>query len=311
MSSGADKDRNSGGEHAEGSTKASAGTNSSAGAADCETNPLLTLEKNNTINDMEQSQVTDYFNSFLKQHGEIIDRNLGSSAFYELKGGLFSFLRRSSDEIKIPEERTAQTEISYSTKPFSAPADLDYLIKIFFKMDLGVSGIFRVNSTSERIENTIKLLNDVIAGKLSLEADYSTFTDNFDIIDIAETYKYILRNMETSVVPSRFLPMAKKINTIADPVYKRVCACFWVYALPAMNRRVLELNSRFATLFIEEIEKRVASGKPTQLNMSGLSRIMMPCLMCVGGQDIAIEDVMALAEFTNYLLTNFRALVTI
>lgn len=258
-----------------------------------------------TINDLSVEDAHVYRDGYIYTHRNIITRCLGHTMPMLLCQGLFGRLFLSLEEVTCKEEYTACTAIRFSREPLRIPRILHYAEELLLRGDLTQRGIFRVNSTSTRISAVRALISDIVEGRVDAKDALDFAATHFDIIDFAETYKQILRSFNTTAIPSSCIPVIKAITRVADMADRRVCTRALFNALPSLNRAILENNIRLCRLIVAQ------ATNPQQMDMAGLSKVMMPCLILHADSQVAIEDILILAEFIRFLFTDFEDLIYI
>lgn len=257
-----------------------------------------------TINDLHPEQLKAYRSCFLDNNQDSIRKNLGVANMARLNYSMMIFLS-TPDEISIHEKYTAGSALCFSAKHIKVPTMLHVVANSLMAKNLAVGGIFRVNSTIQQV-SAIKAAasQKVEAGEAHAHNATIDNIDDFDVIDLAETYKGLLRSYDTAVFPSSTLPIVLAIQAVTDSREKLTCCRALLNYLPSMNLRILEQNVYICSTIYEK-NKNVKE----RMDMTGMSTVMMPCLFARSQDGIGNVDAMVLVSFSNYLFEVFKVAI--
>ncbi|KAI5169807.1 hypothetical protein PAEPH01_1014 [Pancytospora epiphaga] len=261
-----------------------------------------------TMSDLEEGEEDECKRGYIEAHKNIMLKHLGYSIFIFLRQGIFYRLLFPVESINCHSRFLRESPLSYSNKPLFIPGWLECAMRMLFIKDLRQHGIFRVNSTIQRVKDVQSIVNDIVEGRMEEHRGIRMLINNFDTIDIAETYKQLLRSFNTTVISYKYFSTIKAIQKIENESEKVICTRAFLYSLPSLNRAILESNARLVHILVAKMKYELNN---KQMNLEGMSKVMMPCLMLKSDDNIAIEDILVFAEFIHFLLKNFITLIRI
>lgn len=139
------------------------------------------------------------------------------------------------------------------------------------------------------------------------ENNFNNALDEFSTIDIAQAYKQILRSFNEPVFPESFIDTALLITNIENIDHQKICLRALFYALPAMNRRILESVIVLSHLIIKSHNGDLKE----QLNLSGLSKVFVPAIFISVGSNRISDNIVDVAKFAELMFNYFTELIEV
>ena len=256
-----------------------------------------------TFNSLSKNDQIKERNDFINKHSDILSKHIGYFNGKKLKSTFWWDLVFTTEEIIIAHRNETICKFSFSEEGVSTPKQFDLIGKIIINKKFDQNGLFRVNSTKQRLRTANSLLQDIIEERVNEEKGLELFNKNFDLIDCCELYKVLLRSFNTTIIPNTFINIILKINEIEDENNKKICTKAMYYALPNNNRMILESNVMLCYRICVKTSTMTNADK--QMDLDGMSIVMMPNLFLMKDQDIEIERVLDLVEFCKYFYRIF------
>lgn len=265
-------------------------------------------EKILTMNDLNPDEIKEEKDIFTEQYWGTMRKYLGFMGALKLRQGFIGKLLLRVPEIKFNTRYLIGTKIGFSLKPIKIPGNLAIASEMLLQRPFINRGVFRINSTEQRLKDAKSLLFDLSEERVMVEYGKEILDKNFDPIDIAEAYKQMLRGFNTTVIPLTMVPIIKKIQNIANNEDKLCCTKAFLYALPPLNRRILENDVYLCYAVMGRMQMGIT--KKEHMGMDGMGVVMMPNLFMKTEAQLAIADVLLLVEFSKYLFKNFKELIS-
>ncbi|KAI5152512.1 hypothetical protein ENBRE01_2886 [Enteropsectra breve] len=263
----------------------------------------LKENKTQTINDLKPEDQEQYRKKFINDSRETIKKHLGFLAAQKLKHSYIGELFLCAEEIEYKEAYLMHTDLSYTTDGLEIPGCLVVMGKILEDVNMSKGGVFRVNSTEARIKLVRTLVFDIVEKRVTMEDGLGKFKTDFSAIDAAEVFKKLLRSFNITVVPEVYLPLILEIQKIENEDEKKVCTRAFLLSLPPMNRCILENCVFLCYLILEKLKNE--DQKEQHMDIDGVSVVMMPNLFLKSEKNEAIENILALVDFTKFIFKNF------
>lgn len=262
-----------------------------------------------SINDLSVDEQKSYITEYINENAGVISKNLGWLMPTKLKQNFIGSSLLKVHAIKSHARFMIRSNLSFSENPLEIPSNLHIIGEIILEKDFSQKGIFRINSTRARVRAAKTLLYDIMEKRIEIEKGKELFHKNFDLIDAAETYKQLLRGFNSTIISESYIPIILKIEKILDPEEKMICTRALIYSLPFLNRKILENHIYICYSIIEKIQSQ---GHPDeQMDIAGISSVMMPNIILKSKQNIAISEVLILVPFTKYLFLEFKNLIKV
>lgn len=261
-----------------------------------------------TMNDLAWKELCDARMEHIEKNRMVLLEYMGWIEMAFLKQSFFGRIFMSIPEIKINECDRTLSNLRFSKNPISVPKILDFVSQLLVKNNLQVGGIFRVNSTKKRVETVIEIVKNIVDAKLPIRQGLDQLDRDFNIIDLAESYKALLKSLGSPIIPKKMIKMAIKVQKIENPDHKKTCVKAMIFSLPLSNRMVLEnciyVNSKISAK-LRTIEAQ------DKMNLEGLAIVMMPSLIHPGAPDVYYADIKGLSDFVCYVFENFEDLLKV
>lgn len=254
----------------------------------------------NSINSIQQQKYLKHFNS---QNLSILKKYFGFCFINKINGNFLGTFFFNPEEIIIPEVNSISTDLRFSKDSFIIPKNINLISKIILKKKFDQDGVFRVNSTIQRLKTANSLLQDIVEERVNIDTGLELFDKNFDLIDSCELYKNLLRSFNTTVISNKYINMIMAIDQISDENTKLICTKAMYYSLPHNNRCILESNVYLCYEICLRINKMPENDK--QMDLDGIAIVMTPNLILKKDEDIKIEKVLVLVNFCKYFYKNF------
>ncbi len=238
---------------------------------------------------------------------DLLRKNINIGLMFKITKNVIFELFSPSEKIELIERFLVDTDFSFGEEKIKIPASLNLISEIIFDMDFVQAGLFRVNTTKQKIQTAISLLYDIIENRVDFNTGKQIFQKNFDMIDCCELYKELLRTFNTSIIPKAFLTALLKISEIENKEDKISCIKAIYYSLPATNRMILESNVFFCYQIVEATKN--LETKAQQLDLNGLAIVMMPNLFLEEDRGVDIDKILILVDFTKFLYNNFKQIM--
>lgn len=261
-----------------------------------------------TINDLIEEDIINCRNKYISENIDILNQYFGYWDILILRQSFLSKLYSKISEIKVPEGSLTTSHFRFSRRHIIIPRIIEVVSDLLIKDDIKITEIFRLNSTEQKIKDLYELITDITSSKISEKQGMYKLTDNFNIIDIAGLYKTLFRRYNEFVLPRNVVRIALRIDSIVDLNHKRICTKTLLYALPRINRYILE-NCVYVCTKIARKLKKCNSRK--KMNLNGLAIVMMPNIINPNQNDSGYENIKKLSSFISYLFQNFEEIIKI
>ncbi|KAL6121721.1 hypothetical protein NUSPORA_01306 [Nucleospora cyclopteri] len=259
--------------------------------------------KKKGINGMNYDEDTHYTQSYLKKNSGIINKYFGFIGSRRIKKSYFWSIFYEISEIQVYEKNLTCTKFKFCEENIYIPKTLDLISETILSKKFDKNGLFRVNSTKQRLRTASALLYDIVEQRVNVTKGKQLLDKNFDLIDCCELYKELLRSFNTTIIPKSYIDLIVRISDISNIDDKIICCKAIYYSLPKNNRSILESNIFVCYKICEKMEK--SKTHLQQMDLDGISIVMMPNLFLEKDQDIEIEKVLVLVEFCKYFYSNF------
>lgn len=259
--------------------------------------------KINGFNSIDSIQQQKYLEQFSNKNSSILKKHFGFYFINKINGNFLGNFLFNPEEIIIPKVNSTSTNFRFSKDSFTIPKNINLINEIILKKQFDQDGVFRVNSTIQRLKTANSLLQDIVEERVNIDTGLELFDKNFDLIDSCELYKNLLRSFNTTVISNKYIDMIMVIDQISDENTKLICTKAMYYSLPHSNRCILESNVYLCYEICLRINEMPENDK--QMDLDGMAIVMTPNLILKKDEDIKIEKVLVLVNFCKYFYKNF------
>jgi len=261
------------------------------------------------MNNLTQLEIEKEREEFIRNNYTVIRQYLGFFMPMKLERTIFGSWLLKVERIQFREDFMGVTTVCFSSKGLLIPKPLVIVGEVLKSLSFTSSGIFRENSTDTRLSAIKTFIWDITEGKITMKDGITKFIKNYDSVDAAETYKQVLRSFNTSVISVEYFPLLVNIQGIEDTTHKFLCVRAFLFSLPELNRRILEHAIYVCHLIVEKLENLKPAKK--HLDIDGIAVVMMPIIFLRKKEDLSMENVLVIVEFTKYLFKNFVKLIVL
>lgn len=266
-------------------------------------------EKFPTVNDLDDKESIEYKNNYYKDNVNIIRTYLTNLDLQILNhtfiGKLFSC---NKYDAKMNSELWVYTDLRYGLKSIFVPIDFFTLTETVLSLDCEVCGIFRVKNSVTTVEECISMLEEEIKNRTNFEDIRNRLAENFSVIDLTTAFKALVRNYEYSVIPDNFIDLIYKMGDIESKYDRMIVFHYFFVSLPKFNRYLLEATIYFLYL-IHDIATKNGKDYNNNMNMEGISTVMMPNLLLKDIKNVSLNKVPILVKFMKEFILNFPLIV--
>lgn len=266
-------------------------------------------EKFPTVNDLDDNDGSEYKKNYYTMHNYTIKTYLSSLDLQILNqtfiGKLFCSIKCDA---KINSDLWVYTDLRYGLKSIFVPIDFYTLTETVLSLDCQVRGIFRVKNSVVTVEECISMLEEEIRNRTKFEDIRNRLAENFSVIDLTTAFKALVRNYEYSVIPENFLTIVFKMGNIDNKYDRMVVFHYFFISLPKFNRYLLEATIYFLYL-IHDIATNNGKDYVNNMNMEGISTVMMPNLLLKDIKNVSLNKVPILVKFMKEFILNFPLII--
>ncbi|WUR03522.1 Rho GTPase activating protein [Vairimorpha necatrix] len=269
------------------------------------------LEKKDmtTINDLEDIEFITYKKDFLNTHKTTIFNSLSYIEISKLNQTIlgrwmYPVVSFAKDDIKF----WIATTLKYGQRNVFVPLNFYTLTETILSLDIKVGGLFRVRNSMATVKECVNMLEEGIYNRVSFKEIRDNLAENFNVIDLTTAFKEVLRSYKQTVIPESFLPIILKFSKLEDK-NERLSLYHYLYlSLPKYNRHLLEATIYFLYL-VHDIATNDGKDYTTNMDMEGISTVMMPNILLKNNNEVNLEEVSILVEFMKEFILNFSVIV--
>lgn len=262
-----------------------------------------------TINDLDDKEFLEYKKEFYDANFIVISNAL---SYIEISKLNQTFLGRlmypivsfAKDDLKF----WVSTNLKYGKRNIFVPIDFYTLTETILSLDIKVGGLFRVRNSLSTVKDCVNMLERYIFNRTPFDEVRDKLTETFNIIDLTTAFKEVIRNYKQTVIPDTFLPIILKCNKIEDKNERLKLYHYLYLSLPKYNRHILEATIFFLYL-IHDIATNEGEDYTTNMDMEGISTVMMPNILLKKENDVSLDEVSILVDFMKEFILNFSTIV--
>ncbi|WUR04817.1 Rho-type GTPase-activating protein [Vairimorpha necatrix] len=259
----------------------------------------------NTINDLEEDDISIYKTSYIRENQDLINKHLTSWEISILNQTILAsiFAPLHTVERKSRLKFWRPTEFHFGKSILYVPVNYYVITDIIDTFDVDVDGLFHGKNLAGRVQSCINMLEYEISERTPLINVRDKITENFNIYDMTMAFKEILGNYENTIIPKNTLPIIMKISEIPEIENRLILYHYLYISLPKFNRYLLES----AIYFIYRLHDHKIN-KMYQINMEGIATLMMPHLLLKKNEHLTLDEIYKLVKFTKELILNFKTI---
>ncbi|EEQ81786.1 hypothetical protein NCER_101639 [Vairimorpha ceranae BRL01] len=268
----------------------------------------MNTEKMETVNDLDDREFIEYKKNFCSVHSFIIEKYCNYWEICRLNQTFLGRIFFPIDKILRNDSRLwISSNLKYGNKHVLVPIDFYTLTETILSLDVRIGGLFRVRNSMITVKECVDMLEREIYNRSSFKDIRDKLAESFNVIDLTTAFKEILRNYKHSVIPEGFLPIIIKLFSV-DKQEDRLILYHYLYiSLPKFNRHILEATIFFLYL-IHDIATVDGSDYTNNMDMAGISTVIMPNLLLKNVQDFSLAEVSLLVEFMKEFILNFKTI---
>lgn len=265
-----------------------------------------------TINGLEDDEFEVYKRECFMHHDGLARRHFGALERFRLRQGKFARMLFGHEAVQLePGVEWVATRMSYGRDAdLLVPRNFYILTEAVLSLDCRVSGIFRVRNSMITVKECVNTLNKCVKRSMSYEEARDLLVGKFNVIDLTTAFKEIIREYSTTIIPDNLIDVMFKISKVCCKK-EQIALCQMLFiSMPKPNRHILE-----ATIYFLYVIHDIATDKGTNyrdnMNMEGISTIMMPNLILKPHNELDLEQVGVLVNFMKVFFENFRAIIQV
>ncbi|KAF9761837.1 Rho-GTPase-activating protein LRG1 [Nosema granulosis] len=258
-----------------------------------------------TINDLEEDEYLSYREEYYNTNKELIKKYLNLFDTVQLKqnfwGRTFFHMSDLADDKDV---FWVSSSLKYGMKNVFVPIDFYTLTETVLTLDCRVRGIFRVRNSMITVKECVNMLEVELKNRTSFKDIRNKLAENFNVIDLTTAFKEITRNYKTTVIPENCLKIIFKCFDTKDKAERLILYHYLYISLPKFNRHILEATIYFLYL-IHDLATNGGKEYENNMNMEGISTVMMPNLILKENNNVSLDQVPLLVEFMVEFIANF------
>lgn len=263
-----------------------------------------------TVNSLSDEDFSVYRSSFFDYYDDLMQKYFGAFERFRLRQGRLARMFFGHEMLKIPSKyEWVATRLSYGKEgELLVPRNFYILTETVLSMECRVGGIFRVRNSIMTVKECVRAINTYVERNLSYREARRLLVRDFNVIDLTTAFKEILREYSTTIIPENLIDTMFKISKVESKDDQVVLCHMLFISMPKTNRHVLE-----ATIYFLYVIHDIATDKGTNhkdnMNMEGISTIMMPNLVIKPHSELDLEQVGVLVNFMKVFFENFGTIV--
>jgi hypothetical protein len=270
----------------------------------------LNSPKIDTINDLEDKDYIEYKKEYFISNENVIRKYFGYLDLAKLNQTFLGKFIFPIDKLaKDGSNFWVSSGLKYGKKNLFVPVDFYTLTETVLSLDVRVGGIFRVRNSLVTVKECVDMLEAEISNRSFFSEIRDRLAENFNVIDLTTAFKEVVRNYKHTTIPENLLGIVLKLSHIDDEVDRLVLYHYFYLSLPKFNRHLLEAIIFFLYL-IHDIATDDGANYEDNMNMEGISTVMMPNLLLKNYNDIGLEQVPLLVNFMKEFILNFPKIVS-
>ncbi|KMV66127.1 RhoGAP domain-containing protein [Encephalitozoon cuniculi EcunIII-L] len=263
-----------------------------------------------TVNGLGEKDFEAYKRNFFEYYDDLIREYFGPFERFKLKQGRIARVLFGHDTLRLPSKyEWVVTRLSYGKEgELLVPRNFYILTETVLSLDCRVGGIFRVRNSITTIKECVKAINSCVDRNLSYSEARRLLIRDFNVIDLTTAFKEILREYSTTIIPESLIDTMFKIAKVENEEDQVILCQMLFISMPKTNRHVLEATIYFLYV-IHDIATDKGKNHKDNMNMEGISTIMMPNLVIKPHSELDLEQVGTLVSFMRMFFANFATVV--
>lgn len=257
-----------------------------------------------TLNDLTPDKLTEACNKLISENNNILEKYFGFFEMAFLKNGILSFLTDKCKPVEYQRGLGMKCNDCFSQESIYIPTSLYIAFQLLKIKGLYSEGLFRKNSQNSRLDDCLGCINAIATNRVEIYRAFKDILTCFDPIDIAESYKMIIKNLNNPVFPRNTIKLAIKIANITEKYEKIICTRIVLMRMPLTNRNILE-NIIYLCITINHGYKSLKL-KKHRMDLKGFAITLMPNMFRIDKKTETLEMVKLLSEFAIFLFENYR-----
>lgn len=262
-----------------------------------------------TINDLEDDEYMSYKKEYYESNKILIAKYFNYIDLAKLQQNFWGrTFFPMADLAKDKDVFWVSSTLKYGMKNVFVPIDFYTLTETVLTLDCRVRGIFRVRNSMITVKECVNMLEVELKNRTSFKDIRNKLAENFNVIDLTTAFKEITRNYKTTVIPDSCLKLIFKCFNTTEKSERLVLYHYFYVSLPKFNRHVLEATIYFLYL-IHDIATNGGKEYENNMNMEGISTVMMPNLLLKKNNDVSLDQVPILVDFMVEFIANFPTII--
>ncbi|ADM11521.1 Lrg1-like protein [Encephalitozoon intestinalis ATCC 50506] len=263
-----------------------------------------------TVNGLADGDFEIYKKSFFEYYDDLIRKYFGTFERFKLRQGKLARVFFSHDTLKLHSKyEWVVTRLSYGKEgELMVPRNFYILTETVLSLDCKVGGIFRVRNSITTIKECVDAINQYVSRNLSYGEARRLLIRDFNVIDLTTAFKEILREYSTTIIPESLIDTMFKIARIENRDDQIILCQMLFISMPKTNRHVLEATIYFLYV-MHDIATDGGKNHKNNMNMEGISTIMMPNLVIKPHNELDLEQVGVLVNFMKMFFRDFAKII--
>ncbi|AFM98289.1 RhoGAP domain-containing protein [Encephalitozoon hellem ATCC 50504] len=263
-----------------------------------------------TVNGLDDKDFEVYRSSFFDYYDDLIRKYFGTFEIFKLRQGRFARMFFSHEMLKLSSKyEWVVTRLSYGKEgELMVPRNFYILTETVLSLDCKVGGIFRVRNSITTIKECVETINMCVRRNLSYGEARRILVRDYNVIDLTTAFKEILREYSSTIIPESLIDTMFKIAKVESREDQIILCQMLFISMPKTNRHVLEAMIYFLYV-IHDIATDKGKNHKDNMNMEGISTIMMPNLVIKPHNELDLEQVGVLVNFMKMFFGNFAAII--
>lgn len=263
-----------------------------------------------TINGLGDNDFEIYRENFFNYYNDLMRKYFGALERFKLRQGKVAKFFFGHETLKLLSKfEWVASRLNYGKDgELLVPRNFYILTETVLSLDCRVSGIFRVGNSLITVKECVKTLNTCVEKNFTYEEARTCLVRDFNVIDLTTAFKEIIRGYSTTIIPDDLVDVMFKISKIRDKEDQIILCQMLFISIPKPNRHVLEATIYFLYV-IHDIVTDKGINYRDNMNMEGISTIMMPNLILKPHNELDLEQVGVLVNFMKLFFENFGTII--
>lgn len=263
-----------------------------------------------TINGLKDDEFETYSRNFFDYYDRLMKKYFGVLERFKLRQGRFARVLFGHEALKLSSKfEWVATRLSYGKEgELLVPRNFYLLTETVLSLDCKVSGIFRVRNSIMTVKECVRVLNMCVERNIPYEEARRILIRDFNVIDLTTAFKEVIRGYSSTIIPDGLFEVMSKISRVENKKDQIILCQMLFISIPKPNRHVLEATIYFLYA-IHDIATDRGLNYRNNMNMEGISTIMMPNLILKPHNELDLEQVGVLVNFMKVFFENFGTII--